>query len=204
MFFCRGARPSAAALDQAFKSSGLLQVQVKANRLGYVTTRTLRNNNTLQWSRALCVSTDSKGKREKDFVTVEHWDSPTSSRFLIMDSGYFGRATTIALHLSQTQQGVNSNIYCNSTLLFQANPRQSRQVGTFDTVVFTGGSKVCTPRWLITTMQTRASSTAATAQKRETDAGETSTDNKGVNETLYNGICLTPAILNLTMFNQQS
>lgn len=188
MLYCRGARLSAAALDLALNSTGF-NAHMKANRLRDITWP-LHNNTTFECSRALSGYTGSRdsacslgGKLERDLITVKCWDS---SRFIITHRDKLTRVTSYASDLSKShQQSIYDRSYCiTRSPLFLAGECQSRQHRKLDalqSILFTSGAKVCTPRYpTITTVQMRASSTATAPQKRETGARE-DTDNKGVN-----------------------
>ncbi|XP_042367320.1 protein FAM210B, mitochondrial isoform X2 [Plectropomus leopardus] len=125
MFLCRTGRLSAAALDQAFKCSFL--VQVKANRLRDVTL-TLRKGNTFQQYRCFCVNVGGfdatpaqLGKQQPDPQPVQRLDSSRAFEW-----GHLDRVATIAVNLSKRVQseggdwGVSSRLCSTGTMQTRA------------------------------------------------------------------------------------
>ncbi|XP_029907039.1 protein FAM210B, mitochondrial [Myripristis murdjan] len=181
MLFCRGARLSAAALDQALKTPGLLfQVRGKPSGPGDITW-TLRNDYTFQCCRAVCGSAGGAdtplwrhGRRKRDLLADQSWDS--SSAFIITDRGHLGRVAAIALSFSKSQRSVDVSRGFGYPVVHAHRHRGRAAVEAAGGVLFSGGGQlICSPT---TTMQTRASSTAAATQKRDADAGQTSSDSK--------------------------
>lgn len=168
---CRSGRLSAAALDQAFKSTGSFLVQVKANRLRDVTL-TLRH--TVQRHRCFCVSVrgvDSSlahlRKRQPDPQPVQNWDS--SYGFVITHRGHLER---VAASLSKRVQSEGGYSDISRRYAGRGEPAGN--------VLFTGNWGVSSRRCSARTMQTRASSAAAAAKKSDAGEEQTADSNKGV------------------------
>lgn len=167
MFLCRSGRRSAAALDQAFKSTGSFLVRVKANRLGDVTV-TLRKGYTFQRHRCFCASAGGVdatlshlGKQQPDLQTVQNRDSPCDWRHL-------DRVATIAVNLSQRLQSEGGNVDIITNRRHSSSRGEPGGNG-----VFTGNWGVSSRHYSTGTMQTRALSTKKSEE-------EQSADNKGV------------------------
>ncbi|XP_042367312.1 protein FAM210B, mitochondrial isoform X1 [Plectropomus leopardus] len=170
MFLCRTGRLSAAALDQAFKCSFL--VQVKANRLRDVTL-TLRKGNTFQQYRCFCVNVGGfdatpaqLGKQQPDPQPVQRLDSSRAFEW-----GHLDRVATIAVNLSKRVQSEGGNVDIITQPLVHANRRHGSRGELVSNGLFTGDWGVSSRLCSTGTMQTRALST------KKSDAGEEQTAN---------------------------
>ncbi|KAF1391912.1 hypothetical protein PFLUV_G00046980 [Perca fluviatilis] len=181
MFLCRTGKLSAAALDQAFKSSGSFLVQVKANRLRDVTL-TLRKGYTLQRYRCFCVSVGGfdatpvhLGKR------LQPGRQPVRNRDLscAFDWGHLDRVATIAVNLSKRGQSEGGNVNIITQPLVRANRRHGSRGEPVGNGLFPGNWGVSSRLCSTGTMQTRALST------KKSDAGEEQkANNKGGEQNL--------------------
>lgn len=169
MFLCRTGRlPAAAALDQAFKSTGSFLVQVKANRLRDVTL-TLRKDYMSQGRRCFCVSVHDSTrahlkKQQPDPQPVQNWD--TSSGFVISDW----------VHPSKKAQSDASKSDIIRQLLHANTCYSNRGELPVGDVLFTGNWRVSSRHCSTRTMHTTATST----KKRDTGEEQTADNNKGV------------------------
>lgn len=181
MFLCRTGRLSAAALDQALKSTGSFLVQVRATRLGDVTL-TLRNGFTSPRCRCFCASVGGVeatlaqlGKRQPDRrrLPLENRDPSCA-----LDRRHLHRLPTEpASHSERVQSGggVIDNV---AQPLARANHSARREPVAH--VLFTGDRRGFGRLRFAGTMQTRAAST-----KKKSDAAEEQTaNNKGAEQNL--------------------
>nr|XP_046239176.1 protein FAM210B, mitochondrial [Scatophagus argus] len=169
MFLSRTVRLSAAALDQAFKSTGSFLVQVKANGLRDVTL-TLRKAHMLQRHRCLCASV---GGVDSTRVHLGRQAPDSSSGFVITEWRHLDRVAAIAVNLSKGVQSDAGDIISQPLVRARRHSSSSRAepVGN---VVFTGNLEVSSRRCSARTMHTAASST------KKSDAD----DNKGEEQNL--------------------
>ncbi|TMS19287.1 Protein FAM210B, mitochondrial [Larimichthys crocea] len=173
MFLCRTGRlPAAAALDQAFKSTGSFLVQVKANRLRDVTL-TLRKDYMSQGRRCFCVSVHDSTrahlkKQQPDPQPVQNWD--TSSGFVISDW----------VHPSKKAQSDASKSDIIRQLLHANTCYSNRGELPVGDVLFTGNWRVSSRHCSTRTMHTTATST----KKRDTGEEQTADNNKGEEQHL--------------------
>ncbi|XP_070759010.1 protein FAM210B, mitochondrial [Enoplosus armatus] len=188
MFLCRTGRLSAAALDQAFKSTGSSLVQVNANRLRDVTL-TLRNGHTFQRYQCFCVSAGGVestlvplGKQQPDPQQAQNCD--LSPGFVTTDWGHLDRVAAIAVNLSTRVQSDGGNSDIIRRPLARANRRYSGRGEPAGHVVFTGSWGLSSRRCSARTMQTRASSTAAATKKSDAGEEQTADSNKGEEQNL--------------------
>lgn len=189
MLLCRSGRQrlAAAALDQAFKSTGSPLVQVKANRLRDVTL-TLRRDNTFQRHRCFCVSVwgvDSTlvqlGKQsDPQHVQNSDW----SAGFVSTDWRHLDQVAAIAESLSQSVQSDGGNSHSIRRPLVHVNRRYGKGGESVGSVLFTGNvswgffNRCCSTR----TMQTRSSSTAT--KKSDASEGQAADNNKREEQNL--------------------
>ncbi|KAF3690078.1 Protein FAM210B, mitochondrial [Channa argus] len=153
MLLCRAGRLSAAALDQAFKSSGSFLGQ--ANKQTDLTV-TLRKGHTVQSHWCLCASTPvHRGEQPRDPHPVQNWDS--SSGFVIP------KWATVADNLSKSAQTEGGHLDTIGLLLVRAKGRYSCWGEPVGNVMFTGcwGLSSLSTR----TMHTRASSTQKSVER---------------------------------------
>ncbi|XP_078105058.1 protein FAM210B, mitochondrial isoform X2 [Sander vitreus] len=131
MFLCRTGKLSAAALDQAFKSSGSFLVQVKANRLRDVTL-TLRKGYTFQRYRCFCVSVGGLDATPVHLgKQLQPGRQPVRNRDLpcAFDWGHLDRVATIAVNLSKRGQSEGGN-WGVSSRLCSTGTMQTRALST--------------------------------------------------------------------------
>ncbi|XP_034387711.1 protein FAM210B, mitochondrial [Cyclopterus lumpus] len=185
-------RLSAAALDQAFKSTGSFLVQVRATRLRDVTL-TLRKGYTFQRRRCFCVSVvgvdatlAQLGKRQPDRRLPLENRNPSCA----LDRRHLDRVATEPANRSERVQsggGIRDNI---AQPLACANHSARREpVGN---VLFTGDWRRFSGLRSAGAMQTRALST-----KKKTDAGEEpAANNKGAEQNLKEASSTSSSIAN--------
>ncbi len=172
----RTGKLSAAALDQALKSTGSFLVQVEANRLRDVTL-TLHKDRMLQGHRCVCLSVGSTrlypGKQQPDPQPVQSWDS--SSGYVITQWGHLDRIISKSVQSPIRQPLVHTN------------GRYTSGGEPAGYVLFTSKWGVSNRHCFTRTMQTRAAST------KKSDAGDeqTADNNKAVIKTIQPE-CLTP------------
>lgn len=177
MFLCRTGKLSAAALDQAFKSSGSFLVQVKANRLRDVTL-TLRKGYTFQRYRCFCVSVGGLDATPVHLgKQLQPGRQPVRNRDLscAFNWGHLDRVATIAVNLSKRGQSEGGNVDIITQPLVHVNRRHGSRGEPVGNGLFTGNWGVSSRLCSTGTMQTRALST------KKSDAGEEQkANNKGV------------------------
>ncbi|XP_074498505.1 protein FAM210B, mitochondrial [Sebastes fasciatus] len=167
MFLCRSGRLSAAALDQAFRSTGsFLEQQVRADRLRDVS-MTLRNKGyallRYQSYRRFCVS----------LVHLEKQQQQQPDRQPVHSACAFHRVSTIAVNLSRRVQSEGGHV----DVITQLGSRGGQKVGYG---LFTGDCwGVYSPLFSFSTgtMQTRGLSTRKSEE-------ETANNNKGGEQNL--------------------
>ncbi|XP_051271512.1 protein FAM210B, mitochondrial isoform X1 [Dicentrarchus labrax] len=194
MFLCRTGRLSAAALDQAFRSTGSFLVQVKANRLRDVTL-TLRKDYTSQGHRCFCASVGG-GDSTRAHLRKQQQQQPqpdqnrdSSSGFVIADWGHSDR---VAVNLSKRVQSEGGNRDIGRQPLVRANRRHSSGGEPVGNVLFTGNWGVSSLRCSTRTMQTRASSTT----KRDPGEEHSVDSNKGEEQNLKEASTTSSSTLN--------
>ncbi|XP_035517943.1 protein FAM210B, mitochondrial [Morone saxatilis] len=193
MFLCRPGRLSAAALDQAFRSTGSFLVQVKANRLGDVTL-TLRKDYTSQGHRCFCASVGGGDSTRAHLRKQQQQQQPdqnrdSSSAFVITDWSHLDR---VAVNLSKRVQSEGGGRDIVRQPLLRANRRHSSGGEPVGNVLFRGNWGVSSLRCSTRTMQTRASSTT----KRDPGEEQTVDSNKGEEQNLKEASTTSSSTLN--------
>lgn len=168
MFLCRTGRLSAAALDQAFKSTGSFLVRVK--RLRDVTV-TLRKGNTFQRYRCFCVSVGGvdttlahlgKPQQQPDTQPAQTRDSSCALHWEHLD-----RVATVAVNLSKHVQSEGGYVDVITQPLEHTNRRHGGE--PVDNGLFTGNWRVSSPLCSTATMQTRGLSTKKSSEEQTAD-----------------------------------
>ncbi|XP_019952289.2 protein FAM210B, mitochondrial [Paralichthys olivaceus] len=164
MFCWRAGRLSAAAVDQALRSSGWCLVRVRANRLRHVT-GTLRRGHTVQW-RSVCGAVDSTthahlGTPQPEQRPLQSWERGVA----YTDQRHLERVAAVVESLSKSLRSEGGSLDLTKPPLVHAKRRHGSGEEPLGHVLFTGTWRVSSR-----TMHTRASSTASAA--KSSDPGE--------------------------------